>query len=200
MINVPLVLVHGLWDSPRLFHRLLDVIDQPDLIFHAPHLNHGIGIVPLRELAQRLDQNIRYRFGKDIPIDLLGFSMGGVISRIWLQEMQGFDRTRRFFSVGSPQKGTITACLVPRILLPTIADMKLGSNLLRELDNKSDLLKNVYCFSYYCRWDLMVSPGCCAVLPYGVRREMPVFAHHHLISDRVALEIIKSDLLGKGIN
>ncbi|MBA4733412.1 MAG: alpha/beta hydrolase, partial [Synechococcus sp.] len=98
----PLVLVHGLWDTPRVFHRLIQRIDQPDRPLLAPHLPHGLGVVPLRELARRLDQHILQQFGRDTAIDLLGFSMGGVIGRIWLQELGGAARTARFFSVGSP--------------------------------------------------------------------------------------------------
>ena len=102
----PLVLVHGLWDTPRLFHRLVQRLDprldRPLLI---PHLPHGLGVVPLRALAVQLDQHIHDRFGPSQELDLLGFSMGGVIARIWLQERNGSARVHRFFSVGSPQNG-----------------------------------------------------------------------------------------------
>ena len=110
-MSIPLVLVHGLWDTPRQFHLLIQGLDQPDRRLLAPHLPHGLGWVPLRQLASRLDQHIQRRFGADTKVDLLGFSMGGVIGRIWLQELGGGQRTRRFFSVGSPQQGTL-ACLL----------------------------------------------------------------------------------------
>ena len=86
-MTIPLVLVHGLWDTPRLFHRLIQGLDQADRPLLAPHLPHGLGWVPLRQMAFRLDQNIQQRFGSDTRVDLLGFSMGGVIGRIWLQEL-----------------------------------------------------------------------------------------------------------------
>ena len=79
----------GLWDTPRLFHRLIQGLDQPDRPLLAPHLPHGLGWVPLRQLASRLDLHIQQRFGADTQVDLLGFSMGGVIGRIWLQELGG---------------------------------------------------------------------------------------------------------------
>ena len=72
----PLVLMHGLWDTPRLFRRLIQALDQPERPLLAPHLPHGLGHVPLRELARRLDRQIRERFGNDTVIDLFGFSMG----------------------------------------------------------------------------------------------------------------------------
>ena len=190
----PLVLMHGLWDTPRLFRRLIQALDQPERPLLAPHLPHGLGHVPLRELARRLDRQIRERFGDDTVIDLFGFSMGGVISRIWLQELEGAQRTRRFFSVGSPQNGTLAAMPVPRPLLAGAADMKIGSDLLRDLNRDPQALAAVSCRSYTCRWDLMVCPGWWAVLPLGSRCELPVWTHQQLISHPAALRILRTDL------
>ena len=193
-MSPPLVLVHGLWDSPRLFRRLIQGLDQTNRPLLAPHLPHGLGWVPLRQLAHRLDQHIQERFGPDTSIDLLGFSMGGVIGRIWLQELGGVQRTRRFFSVGSPQQGTLAAQLIPRPLLAGAADMKVGSRLLRELNAQPQALAGVECCSFFCRWDLMVSPGWRAVLPVGRRVEIPVWTHQQLISHPTAIQRLCSRL------
>ena len=187
-MTCPLVLVHGLWDTPRLFRRLIQAIDRPQQPLMAPHLPHGLGVVPLRELAQRLDRAIQERFGSDTEIDLFGFSMGGVIGRIWLQELGGSRRTRRFFSVGSPQWGTLAALPIPRWLLAGAADMKPGSDLLRDLNRNTTALDGVTCRSYFCRWDLMVCPGWKAVLPTGPHEELPVWTHQQLIAHPRAVE------------
>merc|ERR1712078_399016 len=71
----PLVLVHGLWDTPRLFVRLVQHLDQPERPLLIPHLPHGLGVVPLRQLASQLDRQIQDRFGAEVMVDLLGFSM-----------------------------------------------------------------------------------------------------------------------------
>ena len=187
---IPLVLVHGLWDRPRVFHRLIQALDQPQRDLLAPHLPHGLGDVPLRELAQRLDEQIRHRFGADTNVDLLGFSMGGIIGRIWLQDFGGAARTRRFFSVGSPHQGTITAQAIPRLLLAGAADMKIGSQLLHHLHRRSNQLSPVECHSFFCRWDLMVCPGWKAVLPQGSIQAIPVWTHQQLMTHPNALNIL----------
>ena len=191
---IPLVLVHGLWDRPRMFHRLIQAMDQPQRDLLAPHLPHGLGDVPLRELAHRLDEQILNRFGADSTVDLLGFSMGGIIGRIWLQELGGAARTRRFFSVGSPHQGTITAQVIPRVLLAGVADMKIGSQLLHQLHRRSDQLSLVQCHSFFCRWDLMVCPGWKAVLLHGSIQDMPVWTHQQLMTHPSALRILSQAL------
>ena len=190
----PLVLMHGLWDTPRLFRRLIQAIDAPEQPLLAPHLPHGLGVVPLREMARRLDRAIQERFGPDTEIDLFGFSMGGVIGRIWLQELDGARRTRRFFSVGSPQQGTLAALPIPRLLLAGAADMKPGSAVLRDLNRSDMALADVACRSYFCRWDLMVCPGWQAVLPVGPQVELPVWTHQQLIAHPLAVNRLAADL------
>ncbi|MCX5944684.1 MAG: alpha/beta hydrolase [Cyanobacteria bacterium] len=192
---IPLVLVHGLWDSPRLFRRLEQALAGRRAPLLLPHLPHGLGVRPLEDMASQLDLIITSSFDPDQPLDLLGFSMGGLIGRIWIQLLGGQRRTRRFFSVGSPQQGTLTAQPWPRWLLATVADMKLGSPLLRQLNGDLSTLQGIDCYSYYCRIDPLVVPSWRGVLPVGSVRALPVLSHQHLISKPQALGPIVADLL-----
>ena len=192
---IPLVLVHGLWDSPRLFRRLEQALAGRRAPLLLPHLPHGLGVRPLEDMAAQLDLIITSSFGPDQPLDLLGFSMGGLIGRIWIQLLGGQRRTRRFFSVGSPQQGTLAAQPWPRWLLATVADMKLGSPLLRQLNGDLSTLQGIDCYSYYCRIDPLVVPSWRGVLPVGSVRALPVLSHQHLISKPQALGPIVADLL-----
>ena len=190
----PLVLVHGLWDTPRLFRRLEQRLDQNGIARLVPHLPHRLGAIPLRDLARLLDGHIQARWGEQ-EIDLLGFSMGGVISRIWLQEFGGAQRCRRFISVGSPQQGTYTAQWIPRWLFAGLADMKRGSVLLNQLNADCSALQSVDCVSFYCRWDLLVVPGWQAVLPVGERHDVSVLTHQQLMAHQTALNQLMRTIL-----
>ena len=189
----PVVLVHGLGDTPHLFRRLIQRLDQAQIPVSAPHLPHRLGATPLRLLAAQLDRHIQARWG-DQEIDLLGFSMGGVISRIWLQDLGGAARCRRFISVGSPQRGTVTAQWIPPWLMAGVADMKRGSALLNHLNAHRAALDGVDCTSFFCRWDLMVMPGWQAVLPVGERRAVPVLTHAQLIHHPRAIALLMASL------
>jgi len=66
---------------------------------------------PLAERPGRVD---RGGLRPTEPIDLLGFSMGGVIGRTWIQEAGGHRRTRRFYLCGqAPAQGTPLAQICP---------------------------------------------------------------------------------------
>tara|TARA_B100000700_G_C15050854_1_gene860259 strand:- start:2893 stop:3507 length:615 start_codon:yes stop_codon:yes gene_type:complete len=189
-----LILVHGLWDNPKIFINLQNTLEINPIELFTPYLPHLMGRKSLFSLALDLDRLINDVCDPDTKIDLLGFSMGGIISRIWIQYMGGFSRVERFFSIGSPHKGTFLAQPTPNCLFEGIADMKRGSNLIRKLNSDLSLLKKVECKSYFCRFDLMVIPGWDAVLPIGDIYSLDVMTHRDLISHPSALKVLKEHI------
>jgi len=89
----PIFLIHGLWNNPKLFDKLIKKIKKDNYELYRPHLPHKFGKTSLRRLAQDLDSKIEELVGPKIEIDIVGFSMGGLISRFWLQNHDGFLRT-----------------------------------------------------------------------------------------------------------
>jgi triacylglycerol lipase len=192
------VLVHGLLDTPRVFdglRRALAGRKDPLLI---PDLPLRLGRTPVMEAAELLGGHIEAAFGREQPIDLLGFSMGGVIARAWIQLLGGHPRTLRFFSVGSPQQGTITARPWPGKLFAGIADLRADSPLLRRLNDDFEALRRIDCRSFYSAIDLVVLPSWRAVLPVGSRRMLPVWTHPQLLRDPAAIRPLAEQLLQAG--
>ena len=70
-----LVLVHRLWDTPRLFRRLIQTLDDPERPSRSPPPHRLGAVLP----ASPRSRQIRQRFGAEQEIDLFGFSMGGVV-------------------------------------------------------------------------------------------------------------------------
>jgi len=194
--STPLVLVHGLFDTPRIFDSLRRRLAGRRSPLLVPHLPHALGSVPLEDLAAMLGSHIEAAFGTEQPVDVMGFSMGGLISRTWIQLQGGHQRVRRFTSVASPQQGTLAAQVWPRWPLASVADMKLGSDLLRRLNGDPGPLAAIDCCSIYCVADVMVVPGWTAVLPVGRRLAFPLhLAHHELMARPEAVELVASELL-----
>ncbi len=187
--------MHGLLDTPAVFNGLKRELAgrrQPLLI---PALPLRLGRTSVEAAAELLGSHIEAAFGRDEPIDLLGFSIGGVIARCWIQMIGGHLRTRRFLSVGSPQQGTLTALPWPARIFTGIADLRGGSALLQRLNGDLDRLRRIDCHSFYSALDLAVLPGWSAVLPVGGRTMLPVLTHPQLLRDRAAIQPLARELL-----
>ena len=186
--------MHGLWNTPKLFEKLIARIDHEEFQFYTPHLPHSFGKISLQALARDLNHQIMDLVAPELDIDLVGFSMGGIVSRIWLQNYNGFKRTKRFISIGSPHNGTFTAQFVPSSLFPGIADMKRGSSLLSQLNGDLSSLMDIRCKSFYTKWDLMSFPGWQSKLSIGTSEQLPVFTHKELITNPASLDILAQEI------
>jgi triacylglycerol lipase len=142
-------LVHGLLDTPAVFNRLRRQLGEraPDLLL--PALPLRLGLTSVAAAADQLGRQIEAAYPGSTPLDLLGFSIGGVIARTWIQRLGGHRRTRRFVSLGSPQQGTFTAQPWSSRLFRGLADVKRGSALLTELNSNLDTLAGLECHSFY---------------------------------------------------
>ena len=190
-----IILLHGLWNNPNIFTPLVKKLEGFNIKIHAPFFPHCFGKVDLLDLAKILDEYISKNLESNIKVNLLGFSMGGLIARIWLQKMNGASKTKRFISVGSPHKGTFIAQIMPYYLFAGIAQMKRKSSLIMELNSDYSSLKDIECISFFCPWDLMVLPGWQAILPVGEKFSIPVAFHRELITSPMAIEMLVASIL-----
>ncbi len=188
-------MIHGLWNTSEIFNSLLPKLDYYGVEYYAPTLEHYFGRTSIIELAQSLDQLISEKYGKENEIDILGFSMGGIIARYWIKKLNGYLKTKKFISIGSPHSGTLTAQFVPRNLFKGISEMKINSSLLRELSYYDYLLKEIDCISFYTKWDLMVFPGWRAHLPRGNKSNLNIYKHRNLVKNPIAINAIVDSII-----
>lgn len=181
--QIPVVLVPGFGDDDgasleRLFSRLL-VEGRTVAILHCgdSYGKHGIEALALRleSYVEHLHQNAATE-----QIDLVGFSMGALISRYYIQRLRGKDRIRRFISISGPQHGTWTALGVPARLLGWKAclEMRPKSELLRDLNEDTDPWGNVEVHSVRSNFDHMIVPPKSSELT-GVRSTKKFFVPVH---------------------
>ena len=191
----PIILIHGLWNTSDIFNLIINKLDEYKVEYYAPTLEHDFGCISIIDLAKSLNHLILDKYGVEREIDIVGFSMGGIIGRYWLKNFNGYSRTKRFISIGSPHNGTLTAQLVPQFPLKGISEMKINSNLLKRLDKKNFLLEGIDCISFFTRWDLMVFPGWRAHLPVGKKFNIKIFKHRNLVKDLNAVEKILNEVV-----
>ena len=191
----PIILIHGLWNTSDIFSSITSKLDQVGIEYFAPTLKHEYGMTSIVELTNLFNDIVLEKYGSEKELDILGFSMGGIIGRYWIKKFDGYKRTRKFITIGSPHKGTLTSQLVPKVPFRGISEMKINSPLLRELSNYDHLLNNVNCISFFTYWDLMVFPGWKAYLNAGERVVLNIYKHKNLVRNPIAVEIIINKLL-----
>lgn len=191
----PVLIVHGIWDS-RARVRTLEHGLRARGIEHvaAFDLRPNDGRAPIAVLAEqaKLEADALLR-AHGAPIDLVGFSMGALVSRYYLQRLGGKGHVRRFVSISGPHHGTLVAHALP---LAGLRDMRPGSALLRELEADPDPFGGVEVHCLYTPYDLMIVPARSSVLPQArsVQR-LPIPIHRMMITQRSSLDAIARLLL-----
>ena len=191
----PIILIHGLWNTSSIFSSITSKLDEIGIEYFAPTLNHSYGITSIIDLSKILNELILEKYGLEKEIDILGFSMGGIIGRYWLQKFNGYKRTRRLISIGSPHKGTLMAQLVPEFPFRGISEMKINSKFLRELAKNDFFLDGIECISFFTYWDLMVFPGWWTNLNLGKKISVKVFKHRNLVSNKTVIDSIINEII-----
>ena len=95
----PILLIHGLWNTSSIFSSITSKLDDIGIEYYAPTLPHSFGITSIIDLTNNVNELILAKYGSEKEVDILGFSMGGIIGRYWIQKFNGYKRTRRFISI-----------------------------------------------------------------------------------------------------
>ena len=186
----PIILIHGLWNNSSIFSSITSKLDEIGIEYFAPTLNHSYGMTSIIDLTNILNKLILEKYGLEKEIDILGFSMGGIIGRYWIQKFNGYKRTRRFISIGSPHKGTLIAQFIPKYPFRGISEMKINSMFLRELSKNDCFLDDIECISFFTYWDLMVFPSWWTNLNLGEKISLKVYKHRNLVRNSFSVEKI----------
>lgn len=141
---------------------------------YVPKMNPRDGRGGLDKLAIRLKQDIDKKFGPDAPISVVGFSMGGIVSREYLQHLGGAKRCEHLITVSSPHHGTQLAWFYPT---RGVVQMRPGSEFLLNLVKSEDTLDGIEITSYRSPLDLVIVPPRSSVWDRAENIEYPAVLH-----------------------
>ena len=183
-------MIHGLWNTASIFSSITAKLDDIGIEYFAPTLKHSFGMTSIIDLTNTLNKLVLEKYGFQKELDILGFSMGGIIGRYWIQKFNGYKRTRKFISIGSPHKGTLIAQLVPIYPFRGISEMKIRSNFLRELAKNDFLLDDIECVNFFTYWDFMVFPAWWTNLNLGKKISVKIYKHRNLVRNKFVVDKI----------
>ena len=190
----PILLVHGIMDTSRKMRHISKYLRDSGWEVFDIDLVPNNGDTRLELLAQQVAILVD-RIAPHQPIDLLGFSMGGLVTRYYLQRLGGIDRVQRFITISTPHKGTIAAHFSMR---PACIQMRPNSDFIRDLNSDIDRLNVLKFTSLWTPFDLIILPPSSSQLGIGAEMQIPALTHPMMVSDRRTLKAI-SDALSQPV-
>jgi triacylglycerol esterase/lipase EstA (alpha/beta hydrolase family) len=141
----------------------------------------------LEKLAQQVANYVNDTFATAQPLDIVGFSMGGIVSRYYIQRLGGINRFQRFITISSPHYGTIVAY---GTWLAGALQMRPHSDFLNDLNSDVEMLKQLNFTSIWTPYDLMIIPTESSQLGIGKEITLPVLLHPLMLTDSRTLSIV----------
>lgn len=149
------------------------------------------GQVGLDVLAQQIVDFVEATFGAGERFDLVGYSMGGLVCRYYLQRLGGLARVRRFITIATPHQGSVLAWLVPNA---GGRQMRPGSAFLRDLETDAHLLNDVGFTSLWTPFDLVIVPFRSSIVSYAKNLRLWCIAHPLMVCQPCALRAVEAAL------
>jgi triacylglycerol lipase len=188
----PVILVHGLWDKSVIFDTLSDYLQNLGWSVYRFDLIPNNGKLPLEQLAEQLKNHIDQTLDSSQPFDVVGFSMGGIISRYYIQRLGGIDRVGKLVTISSPHRGTWTAYASTQ---PGCMQMRPNSEFLQNLNrDAAEILGKLDFTSIWTPYDLMILPASSSEISLGTQIQIPVALHAWMVKDTRTLKVLASVL------
>ena len=186
-----LVLVHGIWDTGSIFRRLEAHLAAQGHDCFCPDLQPSNAANGLVDLAEKLRNRIDSTLPASETFAIVGFSMGVLVSRHYLQFLGGVERCSLFFSISGPNHGTLTAHLWPG---KGPRDMRFGSSFLRALNADTSSVRGIELHNYRTPFDHMIIPSRSSKWAHGKEHVIPALTHDRMLVDPRLIHHISSVL------
>lgn len=187
----PVLLVHGWLDTRAKFDKMAGYLRNLGWEVHCFDLVPNLGNIELEKLADQVADYVASTFESDRHFDLIGFSMGGIVSRYYLQRLGGIDRVQRFIAISSPHQGTLTGYTLN---LPGIAQMRPKSALLEDLNRDAAMLERLNFTSIWTPFDAIILPANSCQMPVGREIKLNVLVHAWMVDDDRVLRAVAKEL------
>ena len=188
--NKSILMVHGLNDTGKVFDTMSSYLQKQNFQTHTLDLKPNFGIADLRELANQVQEYIEQNFHQQEKINLIGFSMGGLVTRYYLQRLKGIQKTEKYVSISAPNQGSNWAYFLP---FKGIKQMRPHSDFLRDLNKDvKKQLQQVPCLTFWTPVDTMIVPAKSSLLGVGKEISIPLQIHKRMLKDQRVLQNINA--------
>lgn len=186
------VMVHGFMengDDFRTLRRRLHKQGIDDVVIRLTPSDARDGLEPL---SAQLEQQVNDALGPEQRFSIVAFSMGGLVSRHYLQVRGGAKRCDQLITVSTPHHGTKLAHFFPG---KGANQMQPDSDFLDALARTEDRLGDMPVTSLLTPLDLVILPSTRSIWGRADNRAYPVLLHPMMLQSHRVLCDIETCLL-----
>jgi triacylglycerol lipase len=187
-----IILVHGIFDNGKLFNYMVRFLEEAGHRCYVPSLKPADARNGIADLSKKLCDYINESIGENEKFAIIGFSMGCLISRYYLQELNGIDRCLAFYAVSGPHKGSRLAHLY---IGKGAVELRPGSEFLRKLKASQLKLAKISLYTYRTPFDLMILPSSNSHWEIAENYVTKAVVHRFMLRDWFVCNHIKQSLM-----
>jgi len=185
--KIPIVMAHGIFDTGESFGALRVRLNQAGYKCLTPDLTPNTASAGMEPLAEQLANYIDENLEKDSQFHLLGYSMGGIVSRCYLAQLKNNNRCVSLTTLAAPHHGTQLAKAYP---LKGGVELRPNSEFLNTLNNNPNST-HPNTLSIRTTLDGVIIPSKSSELPNTENLTFSTPSHPSLlISKRVAQSVL----------
>lgn len=179
------VLIHGIDDTAHCLRFLSQFLRAQGFETYEFEYSPSNGSFPLEDLAEQLESYIQKK--GLIRFDVVGFSMGGIIARYYIQKMEGYKYVQQLITLSSPHYGTWLAYLRRGI---GVRQLRPKSSFLQKINDDLHHLHAIKFTSVYTPFDLAIVPSNSSRMALAHNISLPVLFHPWMLRDLKVLKIV----------
>ena len=187
----PVLLIHGIFRKSGIFYKMSAYLTQLGWSVDTLNLSPHWGNASIDELAQQIADYIDKTFAPEQHLDIVGLSMGGLVTRYYLQRLGGINRVQRFIAISSPHSGTWMAYT---LWGKGCIQMRPGSAFLEDLNRDAALLEKLNFTSIWTDWDFIIVPASSSQISAAKEVKLSVFAHAMMARHSSSLKAVAEAL------
>ena len=170
----PVLLIHGIKDNARKMEPMARYLRAQGWEAKTMSLRPSWGQKGLDVLAEQVAEFVAENYAPGERIDIVAFSMGGLVTRYYLQRLGGIGRVQRYVTISAPHNGTLLAYLLPNA---GCRQMRFGSAFLRDLASDADRLAELDFTSIWTPLDTIIVPARSSIMRQARNERMVIAAH-----------------------
>jgi triacylglycerol lipase len=189
----PVLLIHGIDDTQAVMEPLGQYLERRGwqrFAFDMVPNDGQVGFEALARQVQREVAAVRARTGAQ-KVDLVGFSLGGMVARVYLQELGGAAEVERLVTISSPHHGSWMAYFRWNALGE---ELRPGSRVYQRLNSNLAALAGVRHTAIWTPFDLMIVPAWSSSLPGAREVRLPVVLHPLMLRDARCHQAVEAAL------